>query len=70
MRKNIPGAGLDEKTYCGQLRFSVPVSVKEDMYEHGVRIGSLFKLLEASKEPLGIEYYSIGQTTMDEVFCK
>ena len=31
-------------------------------------IGALFMLLEAQKEMLGFEYYSISQTTLDQVF--
>ncbi|GAD91978.1 ABC transporter [Paecilomyces variotii No. 5] len=31
-------------------------------------IGTLFSLLEDHKEPLGIAYYSVGQTSLDQVF--
>jgi len=33
-------------------------------------IGRLFRLLDENKRELGIEYYSVGQTTMDEVFVR
>ena len=33
-------------------------------------ISSLFTLLEANKEFLGLEYYSVSQTTLDQVFLR
>ena len=60
----LPGAKIDEKTYCGQLRFSVPARG-----EQGVQsVGQLFNILEQNREALGIEYYAIGETTLDQVF--
>ena len=54
------GVKMEEKTYGGQLRFSVPA-------RKGA-VGRLFRLLEAHKEELGVAYYSIGETTLDQVF--
>ena len=51
---------MEEKTYGGQLRFSVPA-------RKGA-VGRLFRLLEANKEEVGVAYYSIGETTLDQVF--
>lgn len=36
--------------------------------QHGVSIAGLFALLEKNKGSLGFEYYSVGQTTLDQVF--
>lgn len=95
--ETLPGATIDQKTYHGQLRFSVNGSTStsqgdEDKISHhlggcaadtskdvktietssqvndGVGIGKLFSLLEDSKKTLGIEYYSVSQTTLDQVF--
>jgi len=35
---------------------------------NGGGIGAVFRLLEAHKEELGLEYYSVSPTTLDEVF--
>jgi ATP-binding cassette, subfamily A (ABC1), member 3 len=36
----------------------------------GGNISTLFKMLEENKHKLGLEYYSISQTTLDQVFLK
>ena len=83
--ENVEGAVVEDKTYHGQLRFSVPArssptfdlkmalsSVDSiegrstDVSRSG--IGPLFAMLEAHKEMLGFEYYSVSQTTLDQVF--
>lgn len=106
----FPGAEVEQKTYHGQLRFSVPVSFsssssssvtaydpeldstadpKDEIQTHIVPTGSssssstpfslpiptkprgistLFSLLEQHKEDLGIAYYSVSQTSLDQVF--
>lgn len=117
IKRNLPGAKVDEKTYHGQLRFSVsngnpvvthpapppPVPVKgggllhttftpsissslqdeenaiapilkpppynthnNDRHKHTTL--SLIKLIEANKRRLGIAYYSVSPTTLDQVF--
>ena len=95
---NLEGAVVEQKTYHGQLRFSVPaysspnppshVSSKifevDDAEDDIIQpskpinsntttattggIGTLFTTLEAQKETLGFEYYSVSQTTLDQVF--
>ena len=85
---NIPGAEVEQKTFHGQMRFSVPahsslsVTTIEDKDDKIIEttppsraqgsersgIGALFVLLEAQKETLGFEYYSVSQTTLDQVF--
>ena len=88
----LEGADVEEKTYHGQLRFSVPASrppllaneklalddeiVTVDTLEktgsgNNIQpsgIGALFSQLEAHKEHLGFEYYSVSPTTLDQVF--
>ncbi|KAL8909004.1 MAG: hypothetical protein Q9207_000455 [Kuettlingeria erythrocarpa] len=77
--KNVEGAVVESKTYHGQMRFSVPAHVDEkgsskgkesegvtNTYSSGV--GALFTMLEARKEELGFEYFSVSPTTLDQVF--
>ncbi len=83
---NFAGADIEQKTYHGQLRFSIPARshvVNEPQYvsaeadgtiQHAPpaasksSISALFNLLERHKFELGLEYYSISQTTLDQVF--
>jgi ABC-type multidrug transport system ATPase subunit len=99
---SFPGAVIEQKTYHGQLRFSVPADMSQDKDKekdtddeksstsdeihplslHSVAstlIGSensrgrssvskLFSRLERSKASLGVEHYSVSQTTLDQVF--
>lgn len=83
------GAVIEQKTYHGQLRFSVPVrsndlhdpptslSTDEISFDDGAgqkgttsnrTIGKLFSCLEEHKALLGIQFYSVSQTTLDQVF--
>ncbi|KAL8929502.1 MAG: hypothetical protein Q9208_001171 [Pyrenodesmia sp. 3 TL-2023] len=77
--KNVDGAVVESKTYHGQLRFSVPAHLNEkefskgkgsetiaDTYSSGV--GALFTMLEARKDELGFQYFSVSPTTLDQVF--
>lgn len=79
--KNFAGANVEAKTYHGQMRFSVPARVSqtestdetrqsEDVIHPQQRssISALFNLLETHKDELGLEYYSVSQTTLDQVF--
>ena len=79
LRENLVGAEIEEKTYCGQVRLTVPAHAEArsfTKYETGAiaetrrsrGIGNLLLLLEENKIALGVEYYSIGRTTLDEVF--
>jgi len=83
---NLPGADVEDKTFHGQLRFSVPASrlppteregntIEPDIIRNSngraaniSSIGALFTTLESHKEELGFEYYSVSQTTLDQVF--
>ena len=62
VQEYVPGARIERETYGGQVRFSVAKA------EGRVSVGDLFRVLEAKKEELGIGYYSVGRTTLDEVF--
>ncbi|KAL9602545.1 MAG: hypothetical protein Q9179_002496 [Wetmoreana sp. 5 TL-2023] len=77
--EHVEGALIEQRTYHGQLRFSVPAHFTEKeslkgkesedvggIYSSGV--GALFTMLEARKEELGFEYYSVSATTLDQVF--
>lgn len=79
--ESFPGADVEEKTYHGQMRFSVPARLRRDqpemqagkdvistMTEEDRGISALFTLLEQHKADLGFEYYSVSQTTLDQVF--
>lgn len=69
MIENIPGAEVEEKTYHGQLRFSVPGhSIAGREATSGSAVGRLVVLLEEAKEIVGIEHYSCTPTTLDQVF--
>lgn len=82
--ERFPTAIIDDKTYHGQVRFSVPTgdknevekngtAVDDEISEHneksnGSRIGSFITILEESREELGLEHYSVSPTTLDQVF--
>ena len=94
---NLQGADIEDKTFHGQLRFSVPahrpppplseqdseqvvklksdstsstdtIQAADDKETNRSGIGALFTLLQSHKEELGFEYYSVSQTTLDQVF--
>jgi ABC-type multidrug transport system ATPase subunit len=62
VEQQIQGVEIEERMLYGQLRFSVPASEKS--------VANLFALLEDNKETLGLEYYSISQATLDQVFLE
>ncbi|OTB09542.1 hypothetical protein M426DRAFT_316092 [Hypoxylon sp. CI-4A] len=64
-----PDAEVEQKTYHGQMRFSVPASaIASPDTTSGSAIGQLIIILEEHKEELGIEHYSCTPTTLDQVF--
>ena len=92
---NLEGSYIEDKTFHGQLRFSVPAHrapttsqlVERDAKMNSVSssdsdsiraldekdtnpsgIGPLFTRLESHKDQLDFEYFSISQTTLDQVF--
>ncbi|KAN0078785.1 hypothetical protein V8E54_005298 [Elaphomyces granulatus] len=92
VKTTFPGSEIEQKTYHGQLRFSVPTTsaplrgtdegIDEDgrceIQQHSDSRPSsgtgnnctrdLFVLLERNKDSLGFQYYSISQTSLDQVF--
>ncbi|TKA67364.1 hypothetical protein B0A49_07522, partial [Cryomyces minteri] len=98
IRQHIPLAITEDRTFHGQLRFSVPNTAPQphhstkaaattasspssssahttplpctatsDTATHA-GIAALFALLESHKHELGFEYYSVSQSTLDQVF--
>ncbi|KAK8053867.1 hypothetical protein PG996_013168 [Apiospora saccharicola] len=76
VKQTYPGADVEEKTYHGQLRFSVPASAvladngggDASRADQRSAVGHLIIRLEEQKESLGIEHYSVSPTTLDQVF--
>lgn len=93
--ESFAGTEIEQKTYHGQLRFSVPasspgthdpdvvslrdgVSDELDIKEKSTAsptdrqgpnvVAGLFSRLEDVKSSLGIQFYSVSQTTLDQVF--
>jgi ATP-binding cassette subfamily A (ABC1) protein 3 len=60
--EEFPRATINRETQGGQLRFEVPAE--------GYNFGGLLRTLEAAKGDLGVEFYSVGKATLDEVFEK
>ncbi|KAF5021446.1 hypothetical protein F66182_6510 [Fusarium sp. NRRL 66182] len=82
IRQTLPSADVEEKTYYGQIRFSVRASQilaatsgrsEEEITNAGddlsqSAIGHLVVLLEENKNQLGVGHYSVSPTTLDQVF--
>jgi ABC-type multidrug transport system ATPase subunit len=83
IRQVLPEAKVEDKTYHGQMRFSIPAravnrhlhSTDAEKIQIAARdgnensaIGRLVVLLEESKANLGIEHFSVSPTTLDQVF--
>jgi ABC-type multidrug transport system ATPase subunit len=77
----FPSAVFD-KTYHGQMRFSVSASEVVDIFRSRntaqissagddvstSALGKLVVLLEEKKDDLGVQHYSVSPTTLDQVF--
>jgi ATP-binding cassette subfamily A (ABC1) protein 3 len=79
VQRNIAGATVEERTYHGQLRFSVAntpannhatssSSTSHAQPSSGHSIRALFDILETHKEELGIAFYSVSPTSLDQIF--
>ncbi|KAI9718918.1 MAG: hypothetical protein M1812_003802 [Candelaria pacifica] len=73
IEQGFEGSVVEDKMYHGQMRFSVPARTEEKSGNEGVDgerggICQLFTALERHKHELGLEYYSVSQTTLDQVF--
>lgn len=71
---NFPGATVEQETYHGQMRFSMPSSAvpmlggsSHTSTSESAR-GRLLIMLEEQKEYLGIAHHSVSPTTLNEVF--
>ncbi|KAL7622242.1 hypothetical protein AAE478_007746 [Parahypoxylon ruwenzoriense] len=66
----FPGAEVEQKTYHGQMRFSVPSGAVpgREKSSGASAVGQLIVFLEEHKQDLGIEHYSCTPTTLDQVF--
>lgn len=84
---NLPEARVDEKSFHGQIRFSIPassslpsasiVSENASVMDDNDRItpsptasslAAIFSLLERHKDTLGVDFYSVNPTTLEDVF--
>lgn len=99
IREEFPHAQIEDRSFHGQIRFSVPNNrgsamapslhsssddskdhvnnstiIKDDSVSndhsstHGNSILSLFNSLEANKQRLGMAFYAVSETTLDQVF--
>ncbi|KAI9889210.1 MAG: hypothetical protein M1814_005726 [Vezdaea aestivalis] len=76
VQKHLPEARIEDKTYHGQLKFSLLPSSsargekRAALNNTATRSGvaDLFEKLELSKEDLGIGHYAIAQTSLEQVF--
>lgn len=57
----LPGLNLD-RSYPGQLSYLIE--------NQDFNIGRVFSVMKDNKEPLGIQDYSLSQTSLEEVFLK
>ncbi|KAF4781125.1 ABC transporter [Colletotrichum scovillei] len=77
----FPGADVEEKTYHGQMRFSVPGKEVLEVFggdkvgditpadtHSSSAVGQLAVMLEEQKGALGINHFSVSPTTLDQVF--
>lgn len=80
--KAFPGADIESKSILGQIRFTVPARLHihsgangngEDgikVIQQGGGVSSAFVTLEEYKEKLGLEHYSVAQTSLEDIFLK
>lgn len=75
----FPGAEVEQSTFHGQMRFSVPSASIPGIQPHPLSghandsnstsaIGRLLIILEHHKEDLGIAHHSVSPTTLNQVF--
>jgi ABC-type multidrug transport system ATPase subunit len=63
IRTVFPGTELEDRPCRGQIRVSIPIT-------KDLRISSLYRYFEEEKSALGIQYYSISPTSLEEVFLR
>lgn len=83
---HLPEARVDEKSFHGQIRFSIPASssipsaspvkpvlVTDDddrisPFPTASSLAGIFSMLERHKHTLGVDFYSVNPTTLEDVF--
>jgi hypothetical protein len=71
---HFPGPSIEDKTYHGQIRLSVPAQRDEVKHETKIVIAEVDVdeikggMLEDHREEMGLEHYSVSPTTLDQVF--
>jgi ATP-binding cassette subfamily A (ABC1) protein 3 len=68
VRSTFTVAEAEQRTFGGQVRFAVPVKHGEAEESSGQAVGRLFRVIESAKREVGIRDYSVGPTTLDQVF--
>ena len=64
-------AEVEKRSFGGQVRFAVPASSAAESQGgllDGSHLGRLFNTIEINRDRVGIRDYSIGPTTLDQVF--
>ncbi|PUU73123.1 hypothetical protein B9Z19DRAFT_1164860 [Tuber borchii] len=75
VQRRFRGAVVEQRSFHGQIRYSVPIWRGESEDENditsttasqpgGTSVNRIFKALEVAKDALGLEYYSVSQTTL------
>lgn len=66
LSEHLPGVRLEE-SFADSMKFLVPAGA---MHKSGGGLGSTYNLIESNKTVLGIEGFSLSQTTLENVFLK
>merc|ERR1712232_1547743 len=61
MKQRFPTASLEE-CHNGYVRYQIPSANMPPL-------SSLFQFMEGAKDNVGLEDYSISQTSLDQIFC-
>ncbi|EQL35487.1 hypothetical protein BDFG_02714 [Blastomyces dermatitidis ATCC 26199] len=63
IQQQFPEAEMEKGMYYGQVRFAIP-----GRYGQGRSLVEIFEQLEQGKDRLGVPYYSVSRSTLDQVF--
>ncbi|PGG98562.1 hypothetical protein GX51_06759 [Blastomyces parvus] len=64
IRQQFPEAEMEKGMYYGQVRFAIPAR----RHGQGRSLVEIFEKLEWGKDRLGVPYYSVSRSTLDQVF--
>lgn len=75
VEEHFRGSVMERRMWNGQLRFNIPSqappgNTEEEEDAGETSVGSIFLLLEENKAALGLEFYSVSVSTLDEVFLR